>query len=74
MARGKIVNALYRCQQAVVNKIGIENIDKGVKIGVKIKKEFANGYALIDYLYRYTQRNKFLWLELADFQFITKNK
>lgn len=74
MARGKIVNALYRCQQAVINKIGIENIDKGIKIGVKIKKEFNNGYELIDFLYRYTQRNKFLWLELADFQFIGKNK
>ena len=70
MAKGKIINALYRCQQAVVDKIGIENIDKRVKIGIKVKKTFDNGYELVNYLYTLKQRNKFLWLEQAEFSFL----
>ena len=61
-------NAFYRCQQAVIDKIGIENLDKSIKIGVKIRKYFKNGYDLIEYLYGYGQRNKFLWLINAKFE------
>ena len=70
MAKGKIINALYRCQQAVVDKIGIENIDKKVRIGIKVKKTFDNGYELANYLYELKQRNKFLWLQQAEFSLI----
>ena len=67
MAKGKIINAYYRCQQAVVDKVGAENLEKSIKIGVKIRKVFKNSYDLMNYLYRYGQRNKFLWLESAKF-------
>lgn len=63
MAKGKIINAYYRCQQAVIDRIGIENLNKSIRIGRKVKKVFKNSYDLIDYLYRYGQRNKFIWLE-----------
>ena len=63
MAKGKIINAYYRCQQAVIDRIGIENLNKSVKIGRKVKKVFENSYDLIDYLYKYGQRDKFIWLE-----------
>ena len=68
MPKAKVVDAFYRCQQAVIDKIGVENLEKSVKIGVKIKKVFKNSFDLIDYLYRYGQRNKFLWLEQAHFE------
>ena len=67
MAKGKIINAYYRCQQAVVDKVGAENLEKSIKIGVKIRKVFKNSYDLMNYLYAYGQRNKFLWLEKAKF-------
>lgn len=70
MAKGKIIDAFYRCQQAVIDKIGIENIDKKVKVGIKVKKTFENGHKLVDYLYTLKQRNKFLWLQQAEFSFI----
>lgn len=63
MAKGKIINAYYRCQQAVIDRIGIENLNKSIKIGRKVKKVFENSYDLIDYLYKYGQRDKFIWLE-----------
>lgn len=68
MAKGKIINAYYRCQQAVVDKVGAENLEKSIKIGVKIRKVFKNSYDLMNYLYSYGQRNKFLWLESAKFE------
>lgn len=68
MPKNVVVNALYRCQQAVIDKIGIENIDKSIKIGVKIKKIFITGYDLIDYLYRFGQRNKFEWLKNSSYE------
>lgn len=68
MAKGKIINAYYRCQQAVVDKVGAENLEKSIKIGVKIRKVFKNSYDLMNYLYSYGQRNKFLWLEKSKFE------
>lgn len=68
MAKGKIINAYYRCQQAVVDKVGVENLDKSIKIGVKIRKFFKNSYDLMNYLYAYEQRDKFLWLERSKFE------
>lgn len=68
MPKAKVINAFYKCQQAVIDKIGIDNLNKSIKIGRKIKKIFENGYDLIDYLYQYGQRQKFLWLEQADFE------
>ena len=68
MAKGKIINAYYRCQQAVVDKVGVENLDKSIKIGVKIRKVFKSSYDLMNYLYAYEQRDKFLWLEKAKFE------
>ncbi len=68
MPKNVVVNAEYKCQQAVIDKIGIENLHKSIKIGVKIKKIFNDGYDLISYLYHYAQRNKFLWLERASFE------
>lgn len=68
MPKAMSVNALYKCQNAVVDKIGAENLHKSIKIGVKIKKIFNDGYDLIDYLYHYGQRNKFLWLQKAEFE------
>lgn len=68
MAKGKIINAYYRCQQAVVDKVGAENLNKSIKIGVKIRKFFKSSYDLMNYLYTYEQRNKFLWLEKANFE------
>lgn len=69
MAKGKIINAYYRCQQAVIEKIGIENLNKSVKIGRKVKKVFQNSYDLIDYLYKFGQRNKFEWLQQSTVEF-----
>lgn len=63
MAKGKIINAYYRCQQAVIDRIGIENLNKSIRIGRKVKKVFENSYDLIDYLYKHGQRDKFIWLE-----------
>lgn len=68
MPKNVCINAEYKCQQAVIDKIGIENLHKSIKIGVKIKKLFNDGYDLISYLYHYGQRNKFLWLERATFE------
>ena len=68
MAKGKIINAYYRCQQAVVDKVGVENLDKSIKIGVKVRKFFKNSYDLMNYLYAYEQRDKFLWLEKSKFE------
>lgn len=68
MPKNVVVNALYKCQQAVIDKIGAENVNKSIKIGRKIKKIFNSGYDLIDYLYHYGQRNKFQWLELSTFE------
>lgn len=68
MAKGKIINAYYRCQQAVIDKVGVENLDKSIKIGVKIRKFFKNSYDLMNYLYAYEQRDKFLWLEKSKFE------
>lgn len=68
MPKSLVENAKFKCQQAVVDKVGIENLDKTIKIGVKIKKYFKDGYDLIDYLYKYGQRNKFLWLEKAKYE------
>ena len=68
MAKGKIINAYYRCQQAVVDKVGVENLDKSIKIGVKVRKFFKNSYDLMNYLYAYEQRDKFLWLERSKFE------
>lgn len=70
MAKGKIIDAFYRCQQAVIDKIGIENIDKKVKVGIKVKKTFGNGYELAKYLYELKQRNKFLWLQMSQISFL----
>lgn len=68
MAKGKIINAYYRCQQAVIDKVGAENLNKSIRIGVKIRKFFKNSYDLMNYLYAYEQRDKFLWLERAKFE------
>ena len=40
MPKNVCINAEYKCQQAVIDKIGIENLYKSIKIGVKIKKLF----------------------------------
>lgn len=66
MAKGKIINAYYRCQQAVVDKVGAENLEKSIKIGVKIRKVFKNSYDLMNYLYAYGQRNKFYGLKVQN--------
>lgn len=69
MPKNEVKDALYRCQQAVIDKVGIENIEKPIKIGVKIQKYFKNSYELINYLYKFGQRNKFIWLNASDYQF-----
>ena len=68
MPKNKVENAFFKCQQAIVDKVGAENLYKSIKIGVKIKKYFKNSYDLMQYLYNYGQRNKFLWLEKASFE------
>lgn len=65
MSKGKIINAYYRCEQAVIDRVGIENLHKPIKIGIKIKKVFGNSFDLMKYLYNYGQRNKFIWLQNA---------
>ena len=65
MSKGKIINAYYRCEQAVIDRVGIENLHKPIKIGTKIKKVFRNSFDLMKYLYNYGQRNKFIWLQNA---------
>lgn len=65
MSKGKIINAYYRCEQAVIDRVGIENLHKPIKIGIKIKKVFRNSFDLMKYLYNYGQRNKFIWLQNA---------
>lgn len=68
MPKNISLNAYFKCQQAVVDKIGIENLSKTIRIGIKIKKIFSNGYELIDYLYKFGQRQKFLWLETSNYE------
>lgn len=68
MPKNKVENAYFKCQQAVVDKVGIENLEKSIKIGIKIRKYFKNSYDLMKYLYAYGQRNKFGWLENAKFE------
>lgn len=68
MPKNKVVNAYFKCQQAVVDKVGVENLEKPIKIGIKIRKYFKNSYDLMSYLYAYGQRNKFGWLENAKFE------
>ena len=68
MPKAKVIDAFYRCEQAVIDKVGIENLDKSIKIGIKVKKVFKNCYALINYLYKFGQRNKFDWLNNSDFE------
>lgn len=63
MPKNKVENALYKCQQAVIDKIGAENLHKSIRIGIKVRKIFKDSYDLINYLYTYGQRNKFEWLE-----------
>ena len=59
MAKGKIINAYYRCQQAVIDKVGAENLNKSIEIGVKIRKFFKSSYDLMNYLYDdYQNRGK----------------
>lgn len=68
MPKNKVENAYFKCEQAVIDKVGIENLDKSIKIGVKIRKYFKNSYDLMKYLYGYGQRNKFEWLQNAEFE------
>lgn len=68
MPKNKVEDAFYRCQQAVIDKVGVENLDRTIKIGVKVKKIFKNSHELINYLYTRGQRNKFLWLKASDFK------
>lgn len=68
MPKNKSIDAFYRCQQAVIDKVGVQNLEKPIKIGVKIKKFFKNSHELIQYLYQYGQRNKFLWLDASEFE------
>ena len=72
MPKAKSIDAYYKCQQAVIDKVGVKNLEKTIKIGVKIKKIFNNSYDLMQYLYKYGQRNKFLWLTAADFELNVK--
>lgn len=68
MPKNKVENSYFKCQQAVVEKVGVENLEKSIKIGIKIRKYFKNSYDLMKYLYAYGQRNKFGWLEKAQFE------
>ena len=50
MPKNEVKDALYRCQQAVIDKVGIDNLHKPIKIGIKIKKYFNNGYDLTEFI------------------------
>lgn len=68
MPKAPSLDAFYKCEQSVIEKIGVQNLEKPIKIGVKVKKYFKNSFDLMQYLYRYGQRNKFLWLQDATFE------
>lgn len=68
MPKNVCMDSYYKCEQAVIEKIGVQNLEKTIKIGVKIKKYFKNSYELMQYLYKFGQRNKFIWLQDSSFE------